>query len=48
MIQMNLYTKQKETHRYRKQSYGYQVGKGGGINYEIGIDIYTVIYKIDN
>ena len=29
MIQMNLYTKQKQTHRYRKQTYGYQRGKGG-------------------
>ena len=29
-IQMNLYTKQKQTHRHRKQTYGYQRGKGGG------------------
>ena len=27
MIQMNLFTKEKETHRYRKQTYGYQRGK---------------------
>ena len=27
MIQMNLFTKQ--THRHRKQTYGYQRGKGG-------------------
>ena len=27
---MNLYTKQKQTHRYRKQTYGYQRGKGDG------------------
>ena len=26
---MNLFTKQKETHRYRKQTYGYQRGKRG-------------------
>ena len=34
MIQINLYTKQKLTHRYRKQTYGYQRGndRGGGIN----------------
>ena len=25
-----LLTKQKETHRHRKQTYGYQRGKGGG------------------
>ena len=30
IIQMNLFTKQKQTHRHRKQSYGYQRGKGGG------------------
>ena len=33
MIQMNLLTKQKETHRHRKQAYGYLRGKReGGIN----------------
>ena len=33
MIQMNLFTKQKQTHRLRKETYGYQKGKGGvGIN----------------
>ena len=26
-IQMNLFTKQKQTYRYRKQTYGYQRGK---------------------
>ena len=25
---MNLFTKQKQTHRHRKQIYGYQRGKG--------------------
>ena len=30
MIQMNLYTKQKKTHRHRKQNYGYQSGKRKG------------------
>ena len=40
---MNLFSKQKETHRHRKQTYGYQreKGEGGGINYEAGINIYT-------
>ena len=28
MIQMNLFTKQKQAHRHRKQCYGYQRGKG--------------------
>ena len=44
MAQMNLFTKQKQSHRRRKQTYGYQGGKGGGgINWEIGIDIYTLL-----
>ena len=29
MIQMNLLTKQKQTYRHRKQTYGYQRGKVG-------------------
>ena len=29
-IQMNLFMKQKQTHRHRKQTYGYQRGKAGG------------------
>ena len=29
LIQMNLFTKQKQTHRRKKQTYGYQRGKGG-------------------
>ena len=38
MIQMNLFTKQKQVHIHRKQSYDYQKGKmGGGINQEFGI-----------
>ena len=27
---MNLYTKQKQTYRHGKQTYGYQRGEGGG------------------
>ena len=27
MIQMNLFIKQKHTHKYRKQTYGYQGGQ---------------------
>ena len=43
-IQMNLFPNQKETHRYRKQTYGYHRGKEGrgGINYEFGINTYTL------
>ena len=41
---MNLFTKQKETHRHRKQTYGFQREKVGGINWEFGINIYTLLY----
>ena len=45
---MNLFTKQKQTYRYRKQTYGYQRGDvGGGINQDLGINIHTLLY-IDN
>ena len=45
---MNLFTKQKEIHWHRKQTYGYQRGKGGGrINYELGVNRYSM-YKIIN
>ena len=30
ITQVNLYTKQKQSHRHRKQTHGYQRGKGGG------------------
>ena len=30
MIQMNLFTKQKQTHRLREQTYGYQGGAREG------------------
>ena len=36
--------KMKQTHRHRKQTYGYQRGKGGGINWEYGINRYTLPY----
>ena len=46
---MNWFAGQKQRHRYRKQTYGHQGGKvvggdGGGVmNWEIGIDIYTLV-----
>ena len=48
MVQMNQFAR----YRCREQTYGHQRGKGdeggGGMNWEIAIDIYTVIlYKID-
>ena len=45
---MNLFTKQKQTQRHRKQICGYQREKGGGVNYEFGTNqIHSAIYKID-
>ena len=43
-VQMNLFTKQKYSYGCRKQTRGYQGIRGGGINWEIGIDIYTLLY----
>ena len=42
---MNLYTKQKQTHRYCKQTYGYQRGKevGGEISQEDGSNRYKLL-----
>ena len=38
MTQMNLSTKQKQTHRHREQTCGCQVGgSGGGMDWEFGI-----------
>ena len=43
---MNLFTKDKQTHRLRKQTYGYQRGKvRGGINQEVGINMCTLYIK---
>ena len=46
---MNLFTKQKQTHRQRKQTYGYQRGKGVRDKLRVWDEyIHTTIYKIDN
>ena len=54
-VQMNLYTKQKQTHRLRKEwIYGYwgedeKEGEIGSLGFiYIYIYIYTAIFKIDN
>ena len=41
---MNLFAKQKQTGRHRKQTYGYQREKRGGINWKLGINRYTLLY----
>ena len=45
---MNLFTKQKQTYRHKKQTYGYQRGRGESD--KLGVwdyQIKTTIYKID-
>ena len=47
MVQMNRFAEQKLRHRCREQTYGHQGGKaaggeGGVMNWEIGIDMYTL------
>ena len=47
IVQMNWFAGQKLSHRCREQMYGHRVAKavggGGGMNWEIGIDMYTLI-----
>ena len=49
MVQMNRFAGQKKRRRCREKTYGHQGGKavgdggGGGMNWEIGIDMYTLI-----
>ena len=46
MVQMNLFTRERENYRYRKQTYSYQRGKKveRWINSEAGTNIYTLLY----
>ena len=43
---MNVFTKQKWTHRLRERTYGYWAGEGWreGTVREFGIDMYTLLY----
>ena len=41
---MDLFTKQKQTHRHRKQTYGYQRRRWGGVNQEYGVNRYAPLY----
>ena len=45
---MSLFTKQKQTNKHRKQTYGYQKGKWRRDILRVQIKIYTILYKIDN
>ena len=43
MIHRILFAKQKQKHKCREQTYGYQGAKGGSeMNWETGVDVYTV------
>ena len=50
MVQMNQFVEQKLRHRSREKMNGHQGGKvaggggGGMMNWEIGIDMYTLMY----
>ena len=45
IMQMNLLTNQKETHRLREWAYGFQKeGWGEGIVRQFGMDMYTLLY----
>ena len=44
---MNLFTKQKDTHRHRKQTYSYQRGKRGRDKLRVRLADQTTVYKID-
>ena len=51
MVQMNRFAGQKLRYRCREQTYGHQEGKAAGrgagagvMNWEIGIDMYTLMY----
>lgn len=43
-VQMNLFTKQRETHRHTKRASGHQRGKPGGTHEEFGMKRYTTPY----
>ena len=45
-IQMNLFTKQKQTHRLRELIYSYQSRtEQGGVDWEFGIGMYILQYS---
>ena len=49
MIQMNLFTNQKQIHRQRKQTHGYQRGKVGGRGTQISsLGLKDLLYSTGN
>ena len=48
ITQMNLYTKQKQTHRHRKQTYGYEREEGGRDKLRVwDLQMQTTTHKTD-
>ena len=43
---MNFFTKQKQTHRLQNKHHYQRGNVGGGINQDLGINIYTLLYII--
>ena len=44
MIQMNVFAKQKQRHKWREKKVWTPKGKGmGGMNWEIVVDMYTLL-----
>ena len=41
---MNLFTKQKQTHRLREFTVTSREGRQRGTDWELGIDVYTLLY----
>ena len=48
MAQMNLLTKQKQTHRHREQTCGYQGGRKVGKGWSWRLGLADVSYYIEN
>ena len=44
MIHINLFISQKQIHRHRKQTYGYQRRMVGGLIRNLRLNIYTLLY----
>ena len=47
MVQMNLFTKQKQSHRGRKQPYGFQGGKGRDKLGDWDWSMQTITFRMD-
>ena len=50
MAQPNLFTKQKEMHTFREQTYGYRVGRRRGRDSQGVWDgrVHTAVFKVEN